>query len=290
MKTRVRAIAWVGLLVAATTGCRSRVKDDQVVGELGNGTFRYICVEASDPMCSAGSRASDFPRRIGQNGLFNLEYQPLNTDRTTAVRIISASSEIVDTRNGQFLAVGHGTVALLAKKVENNRVQDIVHLSVVPIDSLRFQGSDGRLPPLFIGTGSRDTLSVVPLDDARTVVAGARDYYWTVDAPERLRLETRSPSATMDIRPIAPGAVTITVTTDGVSATLDLEISGEPVLEPEPGEDGGLPPPTDGGVHVDAGSMSDAGDDPSPGADAAALPDGSPSVDAANDGSPEGAP
>jgi hypothetical protein len=96
-------------------------------------------------------------------------------------------------------------------------------------------------------TGVRGRLTVVPRDATRATLAGARDFIWEVSDDSILRLERANPTAAMELYPLSPGTVTITVSTRGITSELSITVEGDAV-------------PLDGGVdgEADAGITGDA--------------------------------
>jgi hypothetical protein len=55
LKRRFRGSGVLALLLAMVTGCSS-IEPDETPGELGNGAFRYVCVD-DDAACPSGGAA-----------------------------------------------------------------------------------------------------------------------------------------------------------------------------------------------------------------------------------------
>jgi hypothetical protein len=246
-------------------GCHDDVARDEVVGELDNGTFQYICLDDSDPMCPTGRTALDFPDTVGKDGTFDLDFDP-DQGSSSGIRIEAVAEDLILGRTDSFRALASGTTALLAKRTSSDRVIDIVYLAVEEVAGIEIE-QDGRSPRLVLEVGDTVTLDATAVDADRSVLAGARDFRWAVSDPQVLRLERANPTAHMDVQALREGSVTITVTTGDISEELNLSTSGQPVLE--------------GGVTPDASGNPEPGPDAATPRDAAPPPSGDP--DAATD-------
>jgi hypothetical protein len=271
------------LLVPLVVSCRGSRKDDEILGALGNGVFRYLCVDASDPVCGGSSTASRFPERVGVEGVFGVDFEPLD-EALYATSVDPVAPDIVDVQSGRFYAASAGVSALLARRT-NGRVVDIVHMEVVDVAGIQLQ-SMGATPSLVYTVGRRTQLSAAAVDEYGATVAGARAFTWSVSDPGVLRLERPNPTPSMDVTALRAGRARITVTTGQLTATLDVVVEGTVVVDAGPvTPDAGR---TEGGTSADASRDASPGVTPDAGGTGAeagtpAVPDAA-RADAAREG------
>jgi hypothetical protein len=218
-----RAPALTALLVAACHG--SNLDSSQTAGDLGNGAFRYLCVDR-DAVCPSGGDAKTFPERIGTTGVFDVKFDAFGTNSAVGFDIVAATADVVTEENNLFLAKAPGTVALLAKRTSDSRVLDFTHIQVVDITKIRFEGTKGESPSVVWNTGTRQTLRAVPLDKEGAVLAGGMQYEWATSDATVARLDLANPAAQMELMPLKAGSLTLSVTASGRTDTLAVTVQG----------------------------------------------------------------
>ena len=92
--TRVGAMALAASVLVAAQGCR--LDDDETEGELGEGAFRYLCVDDSDTACEDG-RATRFPTQISVGARFGLSARnlPWELDAEIDGEVVAASATFI---------------------------------------------------------------------------------------------------------------------------------------------------------------------------------------------------
>jgi hypothetical protein len=157
-KWRGPGLAWLTLLA-----CTSSASGAKATGELGNGTFDYVCAAASDPVCEGGVPASDFPDCLMAGGRFEIGYTVYDLDELHGwgydfVYVKPASPSFfggLDT----LTALRVGRVAFVAYADDN--VIDILHVDIVTPDSMTLRHSDTSAlgPVVEVEAGSSVTLA-----------------------------------------------------------------------------------------------------------------------------------
>lgn len=214
-------------------------------------------MQPGDAQCGGKGDATNFPERVAEGGLFDVDYRPFSSKDVSAFDIATVSRGIIEEHDDVLIGAAPGLVAIVAKRTADGRILDFVHLRVVKAGGLRMTAS-GSSPRLTWHTGAVQTLRAVPLDGRGLVLAGALDYGWTTSDEAVVRLERQSPASEMELLPRAPGKATITVRANGATGSLDVTVEGTPVVDPPlPGEGDGGAPLADGGRPTrDAGNRA----------------------------------
>jgi hypothetical protein len=133
------------LLLAGLSAACNPVKADEKVGELGQGKFKYGCVEQGDAACNKGLSADAFPARIALGGRFRVTYERFDYPYPDSVVVSSGSDQYITAENGAFVAEKAGHGVLLAHRTSDSRVMDFVHLGLAPVtDSSRASRPEPR--------------------------------------------------------------------------------------------------------------------------------------------------
>src|SRR4051812_44219196 len=92
----------VTALLVVGCGRGDRLDSSETPGELGNGAFRYLCVETRDAVCPSGGQAQTFPERIGTTGVFDVRFEEFAPNSVVAFDITPSTTDIVGEENDLF--------------------------------------------------------------------------------------------------------------------------------------------------------------------------------------------
>lgn len=227
---RKAMIGAAGLLaISALLGCDDD-EENQLAGELGEGTFTYLCQLDSDAQCDRGEETSDLAlANIALQGRFGIAYsesveylQPASTDRLD-----------YDDAAELWVAGQTGWVGVMA--INNlGRVDDFAHFYVVEPVGLRisqrqasgeFTGSFGGVS-ISVSAQSPITLRVAPTDDQDAVLAGALDCSWTSSDPATARIAGDATDNVILVEPLQNGTATLSVSLGELTAQTTIEVGG----------------------------------------------------------------
>jgi len=227
---------WGGVLVASwlSYGCSS-----PTTGALGNGHFQYVCSSSSwDAACTAsstfGGSAIDLPSVIAVGGTFQLGYAPLSDNGNTTVQgatgyeIIPGSPELAAASGENMLALRSGYVALIARHVGNDTVDDFVPgIKLSPIHALRADPAS-----LTVAVGSSQTVQLTPTDMVGSTLAGQIACQWTVTSgASSISLMGSATNGSASVMALSGGNATVHAVCRGASADVDVTVTGGPALD-----------------------------------------------------------
>lgn len=236
-----RTMLWVlGPCVTAllAVGCGASSGElPGTLGELGEGTFRYNCVDDGDAVCNTTNAIDrslaerefgingEIPQAIAVGARFDLIYQgSVNYEGDPlAVQTQPAQKEGVHERGG-FTITKAGQYAFLAKSPKGV-VADFTHLLAVDVSELRVWQDEQTITDLTLEIDAEAQLAVTPMDADALPLAGGFSYTWessdptvlVVDEPGSIGTPTSGVELNNDeLRVVALGAgtATLTVTTE----------------------------------------------------------------------------
>ncbi len=215
-----------GLLLALFGLHCGPLDDDEVSGDLGQGAFAYGCVDSSDPACRDGFDADEFPNGVSTGSRFEVSFTEFDRvfDDPDAARVFPAAPAFIAEEGTTFRARSAGLAALLAQQLNGGRVIDFVHVRIADIVELRVVESDGDPVSLTLTEGELLELRVFGVDDVGTMLSGSRSYDWSTSDSLVVALDTLSPTALMTVRAEAAGPATVTVETEGATASVDFSV------------------------------------------------------------------
>jgi hypothetical protein len=224
---------WWALGFVALSSCGSA---DDVTGNLGNGSFSYVCVSTDDPACASnatgssqvGESPASFPALLAEGAHFKMTYDPKSSDggnptlKPVAPEYISALSA-----DGSLTALKAGKDAVVARSTVSGLVYDYTYVTISPISSLGVTTLDGSPLPtsLKISTGGTTTLVASALGPRDEKLAGAVDYTWTSSDDAIVHLEEGNPTAHVDFDGMKAGTATLTVTQGTMTVTIPITVS-----------------------------------------------------------------
>ena len=248
-RTSLVALALASIVAG---GCSGTSGEEPVVeestGELNNGTFRWQCVDASDPTCGTGV----FPRAVAVESLFDLSFTPDPDlpDEVELYSIESVSERRIDVDGDDFLVREAGEVSLLA--TGDGYGVDYIVLEGHPIDRFVLRNADGEqdaLGPIhdpLAQVGAITDVEALPYH-GNLSLAGALVYEWESLTPDVVDL-VRFGGNEATLRGLRVGTARLMVRAGGFSEIIEISVVEAP---PEP-----EPDPTTGGWD---GSGSDSG-------------------------------
>lgn len=248
-------------------GCGDAASSASAIGELGNGTFEYRCIDVNDPVCRESLLATDFPDCLLVGGRFDVDYTLRDTDEIDdwdyEFLYVRTASENFIAGNDVFVAMRTGNAALLAYADET--VVDILHLDLItpttmslevvgdpsaPVDAIQIE--EGRTVELRgLGGGSSATCSQpggsIPL---------------TAESSDSAIVST-SVVATAVLLGEAVGSATVTIRMGELSQTVNVEVTPASSTATDSDTDGSgtagsSTTAADSGSGTDASSGSDA--------------------------------
>lgn len=234
--------------VALLTGCSSDLSG--TLGELGEGVFRYNCVEDGDARCNETEAVSSFetsdtlgideelPVGIEVGARFDLTYvgDTFDDGELLVIDVEPARNDLV-THAGGFVIEVPGTFAFLARNGPKRRVVDFIHLEAMEPTSIDVWHREQRVTEVILAAGDTDAIAVVPVADGGISLAGAAAVTWESSDASTVALgpvgTTESTSDTeinedeIGIVAVAAGSATITVTRGDLSAQIDVTVTPE---------------------------------------------------------------
>ncbi len=228
--TRRRIVACATALLGASLllGC----KDDsanELAGELGNGTFSYLCEVDSDAQCDVGEDTSDLAlTNIALRGRFGIGY----SNTYEGFRSASASRLDYDDAAQLWEAIEPGWVAVIALASEQG--DDFAHFRIVEPESLiisrreslgSFAGSLGGLS-VDLSVQGLITLRVAPVDDQEAVLAGGLTCEWSSNHPEVADIVGDSTDNVVEVEAKQAGTAILNVHLGDLTAQTTVEVGG----------------------------------------------------------------
>lgn len=220
------ALALMALLGA--TGCDA-MEPATKSGDLGNGRFRYVCVNGSDIACLGGEPPVSFPSVIAVGAEFGVEYLPWSKSTPTG-RIEPVSPAFVTETSRGFRVMRAGTDGLLARSTEDGHVIDFTHVTFRAPAKLRFSSEDDAPARKFLKVGDEMTIYARPVSHDGEDLDGAISCAWMSSDEGVVALMLDGETPTMGLRAMAAGKATISASTSGLVSTAPttLEITVEP--------------------------------------------------------------
>lgn len=223
---------WRIALLVGLAGCLP-VDGPGTEGELGHGSFAYACDASGDRACVTTS-GPDIPRAVAVGADFTLNYAgatPSEGGVGFQVRVVPASSLVVETApDGSFTVQEPGPAAFLARGT-NGEVADMVHVVAGALATLDVSGSAGLgvetvvlQAPTGGGPGLPETLAPVPLDEDGETLDGALAYAWSSSDEAVVLVSTQDGSALLT--PVAAGTATVAVAVGTVRREIAVTVEG----------------------------------------------------------------
>lgn len=229
----------IATAVAASSGCVFGDDDDdrpERPGELGTGTFRYICVGDSDPYCENGFVAETFPERFAVGGAFDLDFDPTEfevLDGEPLPRVIAGSPDSVHSEAMAFSFARPGYAAFLARNTIGE-VVDLKHFYGAAVERIAVTAGDSQeLAELGLLVGDEIDLRVEPQDSLRSVLAGSLTWEYAIDDPAVAEVLSTDNDRDVSIRAVGPGATTLHVIAGGFDQIVSVSVAGAPATTGE---------------------------------------------------------
>lgn len=210
-------------------------------GELGVGTFTYLCRSQGDFTCPIGQTTAGFPQGFVQGGRFGISYAWKSegdhiNDPLPALQ--SADPDHLALSDQTFTALATGYSAILAV-TGNSQVVDLIHASVRAIDELRLVDAYALpavapLVELTVATFSSADVQLVPLDLNDTPLSGAIDVDWTIDDEAVAVIAVGQGTGRVRVDTKDAGTATLTATVGDKSIAVTIVV--DPNLHPTTGE------------------------------------------------------
>ena len=224
----------IAVAVAAAPGCGWDSDDDdrpERPGELGAGTFRYICVGDADPYCETGFVADTFPERFAVNGAFDLDFDPHEyypVPEEPLPRVIAGSPDSVRSEAMAFYFARPGYAAFLARNTVGE-VIDLRHFYGALVARIAVvSGGSQELSRIDLEAGQEIDVTVEPQDSLRSVLAGSLTWSYTMDDPSVAEVVTADRDLDVTIRALAGGTTTLRIVASGFEQTVEVNVGGEP--------------------------------------------------------------
>jgi hypothetical protein len=236
----------IAAAVAASPSCTFGDDDDdrpERPGELGTGTFRYICVGDSDPYCENGFVAETFPDRFAVGGAFDLDFDPNEFEPwpdEPLSRVIAGSPDSVHDEAMAFYFVRPGYAAFLARNT-TGEIVDLRHLYGAAVERIAVVAGDSQeLSALELAAGEEIDLRVEPQDSLRSVLAGSLTWEYVIDDPSVAEVSTTDRDRDVTIRALAAGETTLRIKAGEFEQIVSVSVAGDPATtgEEPPAESG----------------------------------------------------
>jgi hypothetical protein len=204
-------------------------------GELGNGTFEYLCKATTDAQCDEGETVSQAAfDAIARAGVFGLSFLDEYGNATSDEIEAAGDGRITyDDQTQRWTAEKAGLVALIAFE-QNGGVEDFVHATVVEPSGVvisekdlsgHFTGSFGGAT-IDVSIQSDFILRVAPADALQNVLAGGLPCQWTSDNPAVAAISSDATDNVITVHPVAAGSATLHVQLGSVSGQTTLTVGG----------------------------------------------------------------
>lgn len=242
---RIHPIFLLGLWAAA---CSDSPADPNPggSGELGAGTFTYLCRSEGDFTCTIGQITASFPQRFVEGGRFGLAYawkdeqehinEPLPALQSAAPERLAFSADT-------FTAKAPGYAAILAA-TGNSKVVDLIHANIRVVDDLRlvdaaFLPGVAPLDKVVLPISGTTIVQLIPLDLDDVPLAGAVDVAWSLDSDTVAVITAGQSTGRVRVEALAAGDVTLTATLG--DKQVDVDITVDPALGPTTSETDAAP-------------------------------------------------
>jgi hypothetical protein len=206
-------------------------------GELGVGTFTYLCRSEGDFTCGIGQSSASFPKAFALGGRFGLSYawkSELDHINEPLPVLQPAAPEQLSFTTDTFISLTAGFTAVLAV-TGNSKVVDLIHASVRPVDDLRLVDATmlpllAPLTELVLPVGVVSSVQLVPLDLNDVELSGALDVTWTIDGDTVAIIGAGQGTGRVRVDTLAAGETTLTATLGDkfVSIILTVDESLDP--------------------------------------------------------------
>jgi len=225
----------------ALAGCDARTPPSQK-GEIGSGTFKYVCVGSSDALCDDSAvLPKEFPP-IALDAEFSVEFKPdastVNEDGTPVFSYIDTVAperiEVVGDLAANpptLLAHATGFTALVAKG--DSAAFDFLHIEVLPFNMLDVALVTG---PTAIGTIGMDTFTIAGPSTAEiravmrstggALLGGALPCAWSSTNPSVVAITTSPTDNFITVQAKSAGKVTMTVTISEHQVQFPITVTG----------------------------------------------------------------
>lgn len=226
----------LGLVLAACTD-GDETPNPSGSGELGVGTFTYLCRSDGDFTCSIGQSSAPFPQAFVLGGRFGLDYAwKSETDHINdpLPALQSAAPERLKLTDETFTTLQTGFSAVLAV-TGNSEIVDLIHASVRSIAELRlvdaaFLPSVPAYIDIKVAVAGSTFVQLVPLDLNDTPLSGALEVAWTLDDETIATIAFGQGSGRVRVDGLAPGTANLTATVGELAVTIPLVV--DPDLDP----------------------------------------------------------
>jgi hypothetical protein len=225
---------WLAAGGLAALGCSSASGNGAQAGELGRGTFSYVCGPGADAQCNSNADlpivdpSTNLPP-VALGSLFDLDYAPGRVESDD-----EAVLPVVD--NQWFYAKGSGYVAVVGSK--GGTADDLVHVLVEPIDHLEFAQSavtggsfmgevtvPGLTATVTVNGGPlTQYYRVVPLTQDRKLLAGGLPCMWTSSNPSVGRVVSDPAQNIVQVQFSQNGMVTFHVTLGSAAGDVNVTV------------------------------------------------------------------
>jgi len=222
---------WWALAFVALSSCSS----GDVKGNLGNGSFSYVCVSGDDPACSssgsggAGTSPANFPAALANGAHFKVIYSAYNSEAGGNPTLKPVAPEYISTlsADGSLIALKPGIDGMVARSSVDGLVYDFTYVTISPISSLGVTTSDGEPLPttLQISNGGTTSLLASALGPRSEKLAGGVDYTWKSSDDTIVHLEQGNPTAHVDVDGVKAGSATLTVTQGSMTVSIPITVS-----------------------------------------------------------------
>ncbi|MBW2453325.1 MAG: hypothetical protein JRI68_02390 [Deltaproteobacteria bacterium] len=227
---RRRIVACATSLLGASSllGCKDN-SANELVGELGNGTFTYLCEVDSDAQCDVGEDTSDLAlTHIVLRGRFGIGY-------SKTIQGFRPASDLrikYDDATQLWEGTEAGWVAVIA--VAAGQGDDFAHFRIVEPAGLvisrretsgSFEGSLGGLS-VDLSVQGTITLRVAPVDDQDEVLAGGLTCEWWSNNPDVADVVGDETDNVVEVTAHQAGTAIINVHLGDLTAQTTVEVGG----------------------------------------------------------------
>jgi hypothetical protein len=243
------------MFVAVLGACGGSSSSAKTVGELGNGEFRYTCVNPNDGACDTVGSAV-FPGCVLLGGQFEMDYilhesdAVIDDDFDLFVFVESANQSFFAGQE-RYRADRVGRAAFLAR--EDEQVVDIIHLDIVEADGIEVKAQNGATvqAPVELPRGATTTLDVFASATGCHPLGGGGPVTASSQADDIATAQIVEGSVLVHAEEV--GATKVTVGMAGFETEIDVVVTVGPARRKKPGEDESE---SDGGSEDESGSDS----------------------------------
>jgi hypothetical protein len=252
------------MVAVLAVACTSSASGATQVGELGNGTFDYYCAGVTDPVCTGGAPATNFPDCLMVGGEFEMGYTAHDLDELTDwgyefVYVRPASSAWFG-GNDTLTALRVGNAAFIAYADDN--VIDLLHVDIVAPDGITLRDPEtGELTERFeIEVGQTATIEAYASSSTCGQAGGAVP---AVVTSADTSIATASDITGVQITGQAEGTTTLTVQMGDVTRELEIIVGPATITLTEPATDSITPDTDVTETGTDTGTGTETGTDAS---------------------------